>query len=129
MQVPSNESGFTITQLIAISAVSVVALGWLVGALSNLLKRDRDSVDKQGTEQQRQIGALWKSHDDIRRLLDDARKDIAVIDDRLQNTIPDMHHYDSKLETLRTRLEGKLDEVLDKLHSTQITLARITPED
>lgn len=122
-------NGFTTTEMIGIAAVSVVVFGWLVSALAGLLKHDRKIVSDQDTESKRQITALWKSHDEIRRELDSARKDLAVIDDRLQTTLPDQHHYDTKLESLRSRLEGKLDKVLDELKATQITLARITPED
>jgi ABC-type uncharacterized transport system ATPase subunit len=128
MQV-SPSTGFTTGEVIALTGVTAIGIGWLVSAIAGLLKHDRNIVTKQDDEHIRQITALWKAQDDIKRMLDAARTDIAVIDDRLQNTIPDMHHYDSKLETLRTRLESKLDEVLDKLHTTQIQLARITPED
>lgn len=129
MQAVAAASGLSTAELIAMCAVGVVVIGWVVGAIGNLLKQDRKTISAKDEELNRQVLALWKNHDDIRRELDSARRDLAVIDDRIQNVIPDQHHWDSKLEAVRSQLERKLDTVLSELKTTQIQLARITPDD
>lgn len=121
-------NGFTTAEMIGIAAVSVVVVGWLVGAIGSLLKHDRMLVSKQDDETNRQILALWKSHDEIKAELNTARRELAVIDDRLQATMPDHHHWDQKLEAVRNQLETKLDKVLSELKQTQIQLATLSRE-
>lgn len=118
---------FTIGEMIATGSVAVIVVGWLVGTIAGLLKHDRNVVTKQEDESKRQIVALWKSQDEIRTELNDARRELAVINDRVQSSLPDQKHWDMKFESFRIHLEKKLDAVLEKLHDTQIQLTRITP--
>jgi hypothetical protein len=104
---------------------ALVVLGWAVSIIRSLLHRDRDSIDKAGTELSRQVEALWKSHDEIETKYSDMRKDIAVIDDRLKN-IPAADRWDAKLDAVRSGLDLKMDRVLRELNKAQIQLAIIS---
>jgi chromosome segregation ATPase len=122
-------SGLSTGEIIAISGVAIVIVGWLVQGLGGLLKHDRNLVTKQDDEILRQVTALWKSHEHIKTELGYAKGELAVLSDRIENTLPNQRHWDTKLEAVRAHLDGKLDDLLKELKTTQIQLARIEKRD
>lgn len=121
---PLIESSFTNKDWLELAGFGLIVFGWAISIIRSLLNRDRANIDKADTELSRQVEALWKNQDELQREVVDAKKDIAVIDDRLKN-IPASDRWDTKLEAVRAGLEAKMDKVLSELTKTQIKLAQL----
>ena len=122
---PIIESTMNTKEWLELVGFSLIVFGWAVSIIRSLLQRDRDNIDKTGSELARQVEALWKSHDEIDEKYSEMKKDIAVIDDRLKN-IPAADRWDAKLEAVRNGLDLKMDRVLRELNKAQIQLATIS---
>lgn len=106
------------------AALLLIILGWFGKVVWELLHRDRTAIDKEASEQHRQALALWGKVDEMRQEVEDLRRDLAVMQDRVQ-ALPDFERWDAKLENLRTRLEDKLDKVSGQLGQALVQIAAI----
>ena len=122
---PIIESTMNTKEWLELVGFALIVFGWAVSIIRSLLQRDRDNIDKTGSELARQVEALWKSHDEIDEKYSEMKKDLAVIDDRLKN-IPAADRWDAKLEAVRNGLDLKMDRVLRELNKAQIQLATIS---